>query len=107
MIHAEVSIHPAGATSMSFYVARAVESVEGTEGLRLQLSPMGTLLESDRLETVLEAVGKMVSAVRALGAERVGAQLKLDCRYDRDASLEDKVESVRRHLASFRGPGGA
>lgn len=107
MIHAEVSIHPAGSTSMGFYVARAVESVEGMEGLRLQVAPMGTLLESAKLETVLEAVEKMVAAVRALGAERVGAHIKLDCRYDRDSSLEDKVESVRRHLASFKGSGSA
>lgn len=103
MIHAEVSVHPAGEASMGFFVARAVEAAEGVEGLRCQVSPMGTLLEAERLETVLDAVEKMVSAVRALGAERVGAHVKLDCMYARDSTLEDKVSSVRRHLDSFRG----
>lgn len=104
MIHAEISVHPAGVSSMGFYVARAVESIKDMDGLYYKVSPMGTLLESDRLETVLEAAARMVEAVRALGIERVGVQLKLDCRYDRDATLEDKVASVRRHLDSFKTP---
>lgn len=107
MIHAEISVHPAGVSSMGFYVARAVESVEGMEGLRCQVAPMGTLLESDKLEVVLEAASHMVGAVRALGVERVGVQIKLDCRYDRDATLEDKVSSVMRHLDSFKTPGSS
>lgn len=97
-------MYPAGATSMGFYVARAVESIKDMNGLRYKVAPMGTLLESDRLETILEATARMVEAVRALGIDRVGVQLKLDCRYDRDATLEDKVASVRRHLDSFKTP---
>ena len=89
---------------MGFYVARAVESVEGMEGLRCQVAPMGTLLESERLETVLEAAGRMIEAVRSLGVERVGAHLKLDCR-DGGGTLEDKVASVGRHLDSFKAGG--
>lgn len=104
MIHAEVSVHPAGVSGMGFYVARAVEAVQGTEGLRCQVGPMGTLLESDSLGTVLGAVEKMVSAVRALGVERVGVHVKLDCR-DGGGTLEDKVSSVSRHLASFKSSG--
>lgn len=90
---------------MGFYVARAVEAAEGVEGLRCELAPMGTLLESDSLEAVLEAASRMVEAVRALGVERVGVQLRLDCRYDRDDTLEEKVDSVRRHLDSFKARG--
>ena len=45
-----------------------------------------------------------LEAVRALGVERVGVHVKLDCR-DGGGTLEDKVSSVSRHLASFKSSG--
>lgn len=103
MIHAEVSIYPMGtsSTSASFYIARALEAISSVEGLRHQLTPMGTLLESDDISKVLEAARTMSDAVHNLGVARVEMVIKIDSRKDRQTSLEEKIESVKRHLKTF------
>ena len=54
MIHAEISIYPIGTsnTSASFYIARAIESIQDIEGLRYQINPMGTVLESGSIDKI-------------------------------------------------------
>lgn len=103
MIHAEISIYPigTGSTSISFYVARALEAVQDMKNLRYQLTPMGTLLESDDIDVILSASAKMLNAVHGLGASRVGFSLKVDSRRDKQTSLESKVSSVRAHQERF------
>ena len=100
MIHAEISVYPmgTGTTSASFYIARAVEAIRGIDGLRYEVTPMGTLLEADGLDAVGEAEKRMSQAVHNLGVGRVGIVLKVDSRTDKRATLEGKVDSVRRHL---------
>jgi uncharacterized protein (TIGR00106 family) len=100
MVMAEISIVPVGTgrTGVSFYVARALESVSDIEGLRCHLNAMGTVLESEDIGTVMEAAKTMIATLHNLGVARVNAMLKIDSRLDKQDTAAGKVEAVRRHL---------
>ena len=72
MIHAEISIYPMATpkTSASFHIAKAIESIQDMEGIRYQINPMGTVLESDNIDKIYEAVKSMSEVVHNLGVER-------------------------------------
>ncbi len=57
MIQAEISIYPIATrtTSVSFYIAKAIESIKKIEGLRYEINSMGTILESDNIDTINKA----------------------------------------------------
>ena len=58
MIQAEISIYPMATktTSASFYIAKAIESIKDMENLRYEINSMGTILESDNIDTINKAV---------------------------------------------------
>jgi uncharacterized protein (TIGR00106 family) len=94
MIVAEVSIAPFGVgTSLGPYVRAAVEALRGT-GLRAIVGPMGTVIEVPDLPTLFRAVEAAHDAVRAMGGERISITLKVDARYDKDATAEGKLRSI-------------
>jgi uncharacterized protein (TIGR00106 family) len=66
--------------------------------VRYQLHAMGTSLEGETAD-ILEVVGELHAVPFELGLPRVYTVLKLDERRDKEQTLEDKVESVRRRLA--------
>ena len=41
-----------GSTSASFYIAKGIEAIQNLEGLRYEITAMGTLLESDNIEKI-------------------------------------------------------
>jgi uncharacterized protein (TIGR00106 family) len=100
MIHAEISIYPmgTGSTSTSFYIAKGIEEIQNVKGVRYQVTPMGTILESDSIDKIYEAAKRLVEAVHRLGVKRIEVVLKIDSRKDKDAKLEEKLESVRKYL---------
>jgi len=87
-----------GSTSASFYIAKGIEAIQNLEGLRYEITAMGTLLESDNIEKIYEASKKIMEVVHNLGVSRVEVVLKIDSRRDKEAKLEDKLESIRRYL---------
>jgi len=94
-IIAEISIFPIGeGTSLSPYVKKVVEAIRSVDGLKLQVTPMCTILEATDLEQILEAFKRAHKAVREAGAKRVVAHLKMDDRLDKPRSMEDKVKAV-------------
>lgn len=87
-----------GSTSASFYIAKGIEAIQNLEGLRYEITAMGTLLESDNIEKIYDASKKIMEVVHNLGVSRVEVVLKIDSRRDKEAKLEDKLESIRRYL---------
>ncbi len=87
-----------GSTSASFYIAKGIEAIQNLEGLRYEITAMGTLLESDNIEKIYEASKKIMEVVHNLGVSRVEVVLKIDSRRDKEAKLEDKLESIRKYL---------
>ena len=87
-----------GSTSASFYIAKGIEAIQNLEGLRYEITAMGTLLESDNIEKIYDASKKIMEVVHNLGVSRVEVVLKIDSRRDKEARLEDKLESIRKYL---------
>ncbi|QUC65314.1 MTH1187 family thiamine-binding protein [Nitrosopumilus sp. K4] len=100
MINAEISIYPVGtnSTSASFYIAKAIESIQNIEGIRYEINPMGTVLESDNIDTIYEASKKMMEVVHNLGVNRVEVVLKVDSRKDKHVKMEEKLESIKKQM---------
>jgi len=106
MIHAEISIYPIGtdSTSISFYIARAIDALDGMEGIRYQVTPLGTVLEADHMAKISEAMQEMTNAVHNLGVARTEIILKIDSRLDKPVRYEEKTDSVKRYLEGFKRP---
>jgi uncharacterized protein (TIGR00106 family) len=100
LIHAEISVYPMGTsnTSASFYIAKAIESIQDMDGIRYKINPMGTVLESESIEKIYDASKSMMEVVHNLGVARVEVILKIDSRRDKEKKMEDKMESVNKYL---------
>ena len=98
MIHAEISIYPIGtdSTSLSFYISKAVESLQDKD-IKYQTTSMGTILESDSLEKIFAASKDAVETVHRLGVKRVEVILKIDSRRDKDQTMQQKLDSLETH----------
>jgi uncharacterized protein (TIGR00106 family) len=95
----KVSIIPlgTGATSVSQYVARAVEILEGEQDIKYELTAMGTVIEGD-LERLLTLARKMHEAVFDAGAMRAVTTIEIDDRRDKPSGISSKIESVKKKL---------
>ena len=93
---AEFSIHPIGSgTSVSRYVKAALQSISEVSGLKYQVTPMATVLESSDFSKILEAVEVSHAALRRLGCKRISSTLRVDERLDKRRTMLDKVKKVR------------
>jgi uncharacterized protein (TIGR00106 family) len=85
-------------TSASFYIAKGIEAIQNLEGVRYEVNPMGTLLESKSIDKILDATKRITDAIHSLGVQRVEVVLKIDSRKDKDSKLEEKLESLKKYL---------
>jgi uncharacterized protein (TIGR00106 family) len=85
-------------TSASFYIAKAIESIQNMEGIRYEINPMGTVLESDNIDKIYDASKSIMEVVHNLGVSRVEVILKIDSRRDKDKKMEEKLESIKKYL---------
>ena len=101
MIQAEISIYPIATrtTSASFYIAKAIESIQNTENLRYEINSMGTVLESDSIDIIYKASKTMMETVHNLGINRVEVIIKIDSRRDKQVKMEEKIESIKKQLS--------
>ncbi len=99
MITAELTIIPIGTskTSLSEYIAAAVAALE-SDGIKYELTGMGTLLESNDIEKIFSAITAAHEAVFETGAERVATSIKIDERRDKEKTIHDKISSVTQRL---------
>ena len=100
MIQAEISIYPMATrtTSASFYIAKAIESIQNIKNLRYEINSMGTVLESDSIDIIYEASKKMMETVHSLGIDRVEVVIKVDSRRDKHVKMEEKLDSIKKHM---------
>jgi len=100
MIQAEISIYPIATrtTSTSFYIAKAIESIKNIENLRYEINSMGTILESDNIDTINKATKEMIETVHNLGINRAEIIIKIDSRKDKQVRMEEKVESIKKQM---------
>ena len=100
MITAELTIIPIGThgTSLSKYIAAAVKAIN-SNGIKYELTGMGTLIESDNLDKILVAINAAHEAVFNVGAERVATSIKIDERRDVNKTIKEKITSVTQKLS--------
>lgn len=79
---------------MSGLVKPALDELKKAKGVRLLVTPMGTVMEADSLAEILEAVKAAHEAVFRAGASRVSLFLRVDDRRDKPRRMEDKVAAV-------------
>ncbi|MET3618144.1 uncharacterized protein (TIGR00106 family) [Peptoniphilus olsenii] len=96
MAVAELTLVPIGTqnTSVSKYIAGALDSIGYIEGLSYELNPMGTVLSHDDIGVLYDVIQKMQESVFEKGANRVYSVIKIDDRRDKDYTFKDKITSV-------------
>ena len=95
MIIAEVTLTPLGeGTSVSKYVKKAFEAIKSS-GLNIELTPMSTVIEAERIEDIFEAVLKGERAMIEYGAKRVIIDIKIDHRLDKNATMDGKKRAIQ------------
>ena len=101
MIQAEISIYPIATktTSASFYIAKAIESIREMENLSYEINAMGTILESDSIDVINAATKQMTETVHNLGIARVEVIIKIDSRRDKHLKMNEKIDSIKKHLS--------
>jgi uncharacterized protein (TIGR00106 family) len=83
--------------SASAYIAEIQRRLAAQERVRYEMHAMGTSLEGSTAD-ILAVFGELHAVPFEMGIPRVYSILKLDERRDREQTLEDKVQSVRRRL---------
>ena len=97
---ANFSIVPMGqkSTSIGSYVAAAITAINEIEGVKYEVTPMGTVIEADSLDTLFEAVKATHEAFVNKGILRVESTLPIDDRRDKPRTMKDKVDSAKNHM---------
>ena len=99
MAVAEITVVPSGVgPSVSDYVVRAIKVIEKHEGVRFQLTPMGTILEGE-LDSILDVIRDVHNCAFDDRVDRVLTLVKIDERRDKVLTMEGKLGSVRSKLA--------
>ena len=96
---AEISITPIttnkGDTSISKEIALVYDAISQIQGLKTILTPMGTQVESNNLDNILEAIKISHMTLRNIGIERIISSIRIDERLDKNNTLEGKINSVK------------
>lgn len=82
--------------SVSRYIA-ACEKVLDEADVHYALHANGTNIEGE-WEAVFTAIRRCHEVVHEMGAPRIQSQISVGTRTDKDQSLQDKIDSVGRHL---------
>ena len=94
-IIAELVISPVGeGTSLSKYVKEAVKVIESFPNIRVEHHSMGTNIEADDIDIILEVTKKAHESLFKIGCQRVVTTLKIDDRRDKPRKMEDKVNAL-------------
>ena len=97
-VTAEICVIPLGeGVSVSRYIAACGPILEAA-GLNPQLHAYGTNVEGE-WDAVFAAFKECHQTIHDIGAPRVFTSLKVGTRTDREQSMQDKIDSVRRKLA--------
>ena len=99
MISAELTIIPIGTgkTGISKYIAAAVLALDEI-GIKYEINGMGTLIETDDIDKLFDAMKAAHEAVFREGIKRVATDIKIDDRRDVEKTLKEKIVSVKEKL---------
>ncbi len=99
MVMVDICLVPLGVgVSLGEYIA-ACQKVFDEAGLSYELHAYGTNVEGE-WDQVMAAVRRCHEVVHAMGAPRITTSMRLGTRTDRVQTMQDKVDSVTRRLAT-------
>lgn len=100
MAVAELTLLPIGTktTSVSKYIAGAIDVLKKFPEVEYELNPMGTVLSHKDVKTLYEVIYEMQESVFNNGVNRVYTVIKIDDRRDKNYTFRDKVKSVNEKL---------
>ncbi len=98
-IHAELSIIPIGieSTSLGRYIAVSINAIK-KRGMDCKITPMGTLIESNDIDAIFNAIKYAREALFEKGVKRVEITLRIDERLDKPRYMDEKVKAVEDYL---------
>lgn len=79
-------------TSVSQYVSEVIKMIKEND-VRYQLTGMGTIIETDKMDEALKIVQKSYDVLKP-HSDRIYSTVKFDIRHDADNRLKDKIKSV-------------
>jgi len=96
----EISIVPLGTktASVSKYVTNSIKALKKNKGIKYKLTSMGTIVESDTIEKLLDIACKMHNTVFNDKIKRVVTTIKIDDRKDKKLTIKGKIKSVQKKL---------
>ena len=96
----EVRITPIGTkgSSMTKYVAKAVDAIKAEKDVKFQITATGTIMEGN-LDKIIGMVRKMHDSVFDGEVNRVLTTIEIDDRRDKAVSIESSVKSVEAELS--------
>ncbi len=83
--------------SVSEYVSEVLKMIKES-GADYQLTPMGTVVETDDIRQALELIGEAYDILDGLGCNRVYASFKFDIRKGKANRLSQKIRSVTEKI---------
>ena len=78
--------------SVSEYVSKVIKMIDES-GVKYQLTPMGTIIETQTLQEALEVIENSYKILEPY-ANRVYATVKFDIRKNRTNAMTSKIESI-------------
>ena len=102
IVDAEISIEPIGTsdTSIGKEIAAAYDAIRGIQNLkRVTLTPMSTQIESYNLDDIFHAIRVAHNSAKSAGVKRIISTIRIDERFDKPNTLEEKVQSVKAKVS--------
>lgn len=93
----ELSVIPLGYKSLGKLIARVIKELDQL-GLKYQLNPMGTVIETESFQKLAEILERIDKVLKESGSERNYYVVKIDTKVGK---MEEKVESVKSNLLTL------
>ena len=85
--------------SVSSYVSQVIQMIRDS-GASYQLTPMGTMIESNDIDEALNLVKQAYEVLDKSGCNRIYSSLKFDIRKGKSNRLQGKVNSIREKIGN-------
>jgi uncharacterized protein (TIGR00106 family) len=94
----ELSMFPLDqGVSLSAHVSRLIALIRDS-GADHRLTAMGTIIETEKLETALALVERCNTLLQEQGCKRIYASIKLDIREGSTGRLQGKIQAVEEKI---------
>ncbi|OGT89558.1 MAG: hypothetical protein A2286_02875 [Gammaproteobacteria bacterium RIFOXYA12_FULL_61_12] len=88
--------------SVSPYVSEVIRMIRES-GVSYRLTPMGTIIETEKLSEALAIVEQAEQVLSRQECRRIYSSIKLDIRAGRSGRMEGKIRSVEEKIGEVRG----